>query len=50
MDSFANIQDSGLLKIAYPNSQDKGKSMAEALKRKREKLAETKLGLEPKEG
>lgn len=42
MNETAGIQSSGILKQDYGISP-----MQEALKRKREKLAETKLGLAP---
>lgn len=48
MNDLSTTQNSGLLKSFYPGStQD---PVLDALKKKREKLAETKLGLEPKEG
>lgn len=44
MNETASTQNSGLLKPSYGQSP-----MQKALKKKREKLAETKLGLEPEE-
>lgn len=44
MNQFHNTESTGLLKDTYGDS-----GVADALKRKREKLALTKLGLEPKE-
>lgn len=44
MNEIASIQSSGILKPDYGMSPTQ-----EALKKKREKLAETKLGLEPED-
>lgn len=42
MNGFSSTQDSGLLKKNYDSS-----GVSEVLKRKREKLAQTRIGLEP---
>jgi hypothetical protein len=42
MNEFASTQDTGLLKDAYPEDSS---PIQEALKKKRKKLAETKIGL-----
>lgn len=46
MNETASTANSGILKSSY----DTMSPMQQALKKKREKLAETKLGLEPSEG
>ena len=46
MNDFSSIENSGLLKPDYEPGQS---AMSKALKRKRDRLAETMIGLEPDE-
>lgn len=43
MNEFSSPSDSGLLKVNYEDDQS---PLSKALKKKRERLAETRLGLE----
>lgn len=47
MNNFTSTENTGLLKISYDG--DKKSPLQKALKRKRERLAETKLGLVPED-
>jgi hypothetical protein len=49
MNSFQGIPNTGLLKDYYPDDKGERSKLEEALKRKRENLAKTKLDLDAEE-
>ena len=47
MNRFAQIEGSGLLQDDYLDENEAGDKLSETLKKRREKLAQTKIGLQP---